>query len=135
MTYEFTIGAASTYVHVTGSGENPADNLRRFMIDAYRTAVDRRCDSLLLELNFAGRSLDLASIFAVVSERSPDATQLKNIACVDRNPEHSPERAEFAVLAANRLGVNVRLFERVEDAHRWLQSRDSSCHPVSSRGR
>jgi hypothetical protein len=128
MTYVFTIEGAETYVHVSGSGENTADNLRRFMLDAYRAAVDRRCQSLLMELNFAGPSLDLASIFAVVSERSPDASDLKNIACIDRNPEHSPERAEFAVLAANRLGVNVRLFDRVEDAQGWLQgSGDRPC--------
>jgi hypothetical protein len=73
-----------------------------------------------MELHFAGRSLDLASIYSVITERSCDGSRLRHIACVDRNCEHSDERAEFAELAANRLGVNVRFFRSLEDAKRFL---------------
>ena len=119
--YEFSIERASTYLHVVGAGEHTAENMRRFLVDAYRAAVEHSCDSLLLEANFDARSLDLASIYSVVAERSFDGSQLKSIAYVDRNLEHSAELAEFAVLAATRLGVNVRLFGNLEDAKRWLQ--------------
>jgi hypothetical protein len=120
MGYEFTAERAPTYLHVTGSGEHTADNLRRFMRDTYRAAIEHDCDALLMELNFTGRSLDLVSIYSVITERSAEGSRLKHIACVNRNAEHSDERADFAELAANRLGVNVRFFRSLEDARRYL---------------
>jgi hypothetical protein len=122
LAYEFRVARAPKYLHVSGAGENTAENLRRFLVDAHRAAIEHGCDSLLLEAKFAGPSLDLASLYSVIAERSPDGTQLKKIAFVDRNPEHSPERAEFAALAANRLGVNGVIFVTLEAAKEWLQS-------------
>jgi hypothetical protein len=123
MNYEFTVERAPTYLHVMGCGDHTADNLRRFLIDAYRAAVEHDCDSLLMQFNFAGQSLSIGSIYSVISERSLDGSQLRHIACVDSNPEHSRERAEFAELAANRLGMSARFFPSVAQARRNLQER------------
>ncbi|HKE95456.1 MAG TPA: hypothetical protein VKB34_14175 [Povalibacter sp.] len=118
--YQFTAAVVGRYLHVTGAGRHTADNMRRFLADAYRAATDRGCDSVLLVLRFSGPSLDLGSIYSVVTERSMDGSRLKRIAFVDTNAEHPPERAEFAEMAANKLGVNVRLFRGVAEAERWL---------------
>ena len=121
MAYQFTVAATETYIHAIGTGDNTAENVGRFLLDAYRAALALKCDSVLLELNFSGESLSVGSIYAVIAERSSDGTQLRRIAYVDANSEHVPERSEFAELAANKLGVNVRRFRDIAGARSWLQ--------------
>jgi hypothetical protein len=125
MTYEITIERAPTYLHVTGRGEHTADNLRRFLLDAYRAAIEHDCDTLLIELSFAGRSLSVGDIYSVISERSGDGAQLRHVAWVDNDPEHH-ERAEFAELAARRLGVSVQFFPTLAEARLSLQERQAN---------
>src|SRR5687768_6162911 len=121
MTYEFMVERAPTYLHVRGSGDHTADNMQRFLRDSYRAAIENDRDCLLMELNFAGPSLNLGSLYRVISERSSDGSQLGYIACVDMNAEHSQEHAEFAELAANKLGVKVRFFPSLAEARRSLE--------------
>ena len=85
--------------------------MQRFLRDSYQAALENDRDRLLMELNFAGPSLNLGSIYNVIAERSSDGSLLSYIACVDMNPEHSHEEAEFAELAANTMGVRVRFFQ------------------------
>ena len=59
MGYEFTVERTPTYLHVKGSGDHTADNLKQFLRDAYRAAIENDRDCLLMELNFAGPSLNL----------------------------------------------------------------------------
>lgn len=121
MRYEFTVEQAPTYLHVKGSGDHTADNMRRFLREAYRAAIENDRDCLLMELNFTGPSLNLGSIYTVISERSSDGSLLSYIACVDMNPEHSHEQTEFAELAANTMGVRVRFFPGLADARHSLE--------------
>jgi hypothetical protein len=118
MTYDFTVEQKPTYLHVIGTGALTEQNARRFLIDAYRASVERKCASLLLEMRFSGPPLPLASIYSVIVERSPDGTRLERIAYVDADRDS----AEFAQLAAMNRGVNVRLFCSLGEAERWLQS-------------
>jgi hypothetical protein len=104
--------------------------MQRFLRESYRAAIENDCDCLLMELNFAGPSLNLGSIYSVISERSGDGSQLGYIACVDMNAEHSQERAEFAELAANKMGVKVRFFPSLAEARRSLELGD----PMLGRG-
>ena len=121
MRYEFTVEQAPTYLHVKGSGDHTADNMQRFLRDAYQAALENDRDRLLMELNFAGPNLNLGSIYNVISERSSDGSLLRYIACVDMNPEHSHEQAEFAELAANTMGVRVRFFPGLAEARHSLE--------------
>ena len=121
MRYEFTVEQAPTYLHVKGSGDHTADNMQRFLRDAYQAALENDRDRLLMELNFAGPSLNLGSIYRVIAERSSDGSQLAYIACVDMNAEHSQDHAEFAELAANKIGVKVRFFPSLAEARRSLE--------------
>ena len=121
MRYEFMAERAPTHLHVKGSGDHTAENMQRFLRESYWAAIENDRDCLLMELNFAGPSLNLGSIYSVISERSSDGSQLAYIACVDMNAEHSQEHAEFAELAANKIGVKVRFFPSLAEARRSLE--------------
>ena len=121
MTYRVTVEQYPTYLHIIGTGSNTAANARQFLFDAYRAAVERNCSSILVDMRFSGPSLDLGSIYSVIAERSGDGSNLDRIAYVEANPNHRFEAAEFAELVAQNRGVNVRLFQNVDDAARWLQ--------------
>ena len=122
MTYEFTVKQKPTYLHATGTGARTEENARRFLVDAYRASVQRRCGSLLLEMKFSGPPLALASIYSVIAERSPDGAKLERIAYVDADHEQAPDATEFAALVAVNRGVNIRLFRSLSEAEHWLQS-------------
>jgi hypothetical protein len=118
--YHFSVAQAPSHLHAIGSGVHSPENLRRFLADTHREVLARRCNAVLLEVRFAGPSLGFASVYSIVVANSADAATLTRIAYVDRNTEHLPERAEFAELAANKLGVNARVFRSVADAEKWL---------------
>ena len=122
MTYSFIVEMKPTYLHAKGSGEQTEANARQFLIDAYRACVEHNMGRLLLEMCFTGKALSVASAYSVIVDRSHDGSMLKSIAYVDTNPAHDAEMAEFAELIAKNRGVNVRLFESVAAAERWLEN-------------
>ena len=119
--YHIKVEQHPTYIHATGTGALTEENARRFLMDAYQAAVERKCGSLLLEMGFSGRTLHLGGIYSVITERSPDGSRLKRIAYVDVTLKHSPDQAQFATLVAMNRGVNVRLFQSVAEAEQWLK--------------
>ena len=124
MDYQFTLIPTSTYLHTIGSGTHSPENLRRFLADTHRAVLARQCTAVLLEVRFSGPSLDLASLYSIINDNRIDASMMKRIAYVDTNTQHLPERAEFAELAANKLGLNARVFRNIIDAEQWLQTAD-----------
>ena len=132
MDYRCTVERKATYLHFTGSGRMSEENARRFLLEAYQTAVELECDSILLEMRFTG-SMHLGSIFSVVAERSSDGRLLKRIAYVDANVGLVPEAAEFATLVATNRGVRARLFGSVNEAEQWLSPRDVQAATDSTR--
>jgi len=125
MPYQFVAEAAPMYLHAIGAGDRTRENLRQFLIDANNAAVERGKDRLLLDMHFLGPALNLGHAYAVIAERSPAGASFERIAYVDANHERSPEDAEFAEMAAQNRGVNVRLFRNVTDARRWLEEPQS----------
>jgi hypothetical protein len=73
---------------------------------------------------FDGPSLAPSSIFDVVSERSADGLKLRKIAYVDAS--RTSDKARFAETVAMNRGVNVRLFETIADAQKWLEDRSAA---------
>ena len=120
MDYHFTAVATRTHLHAIGSGKHCAENIRRLLADANRSLIEHKLDAVLLELRFIGPSLDFGGIYSIIVDNRADASLVKRIACVDTNVEHLAERTEFAELAANKLGVNARVFRTVPEAERWL---------------
>jgi len=123
MDYHFTAVLTRTHLHAIGSGTHSPENLRRFLTDTHRVVLEQQCDAVLLEMNFSGPSLDLGSLYSIIVEKSADASLLMRIAYVDTSTEHLPERAEFAELAAIKLGVNARVFPTVAEAEDWLATK------------
>lgn len=109
------------YVQATAVGERSAENVRRFLEDAYQACVERDCSSLLLELRLSGSTLDTTSIFNVISQRAADGAKLRRIAYVDPLTRNVAD-ARFAETVAVNRGVNVRLFPDVTTAAQWLSA-------------
>ena len=120
MEYQFTAIAKPNYLHAIGAGVHSAENLRRFLLDTNRHVRAQHFNAVLLEVRFTGPSLDFGSIYSIIVENRADASLIKRIAYVDTNVEHLPDRTEFAELAANKLGVNARVFRTVAEAESWL---------------
>lgn len=121
MPYQFVTEEAPMYLHAIGTGDRTQENLRRFLIDSHDAAAERGKDRLLLDMHFLGPSLNLGHTYEVIAERSSAGTQFERIAYVDANLERVTEDAEFAEMAAQNRGVNVRLFRDVTEAVRWLE--------------
>jgi hypothetical protein len=120
MEYQFNAFAKPTHLHAIGSGVHTADNIRRFLLDTNRHFRSQQFSAVLLEMRFTGPSLDFGSIYSIIVDNRADASLVKRIAYVDTNAEHLPDRTEFAELAANKLGVNARMFRTVAEAESWL---------------
>jgi len=120
MEYHFSAVVRPTHLHVIGSGPHSDDSIRRFFADTDRARLESQCDAVLLELRFVGPSLNLGDIYSIMLDNRADAARLKRIAYVDTNTEHLPDRGEFVELAANKLGVNCRVFRAVAEAETWL---------------
>lgn len=120
MDFYLTIIERDSYVHATVTGINTPENMLRFMKEAYEACRARGKSSVLLEMNLAGESLDVTSIFHVVEQRSADGARLRKIAYVAPIVGKDPARAHFAETVAVNRGVNVKVFRDVAEAQRWL---------------
>ncbi len=119
MSYLLTITEHPAFLHAAVTGTNSAENALRFLEEAYAACVQRGRSAVLLEMNLAGPSLESASIFRVIAQRSADGARLRKIAYVDR-AQRDPDKVKFAETVAFNRGVNVRLFPDIELAARWL---------------
>ena len=93
--------------------------MQRFFGEVREAASKGGHRAVLLEMSLTGPSLDIASIFALISQESPDARRLK-IAYVEASGNRIS--AEFAETVALNRGVNVRLFRDVGAAAAWLSA-------------
>jgi len=120
---QLTIEERPAYLHARVVGERTPENALRFLKEAYAACVERGCPNLLLELGLSGPSLDTGSIYGVISERAPDGATLRRIAYVQDEID-DPAMPYFAETVARNRGVNVRLFQTVEAAARWLEGEE-----------
>jgi hypothetical protein len=119
MAYQLTIDEQPSYLHATVTGTHSAENAIRFLKEAHEACVQRGHSAVLLEMNLAGPSLDMGSIFGVIAQRSADGLKLRKIGYVDASAR-DPEKLKFAETVAVNRGLNVRLFRDIEDAKRWM---------------
>jgi hypothetical protein len=109
------------YLHATVTGENVPESIFTYLLQIRDACADYGCPYVLIEENLQGPSLDLKSIFEIVSLSSEHAEPaVKSIAFVDTNPGHEHIKMEFAGNVAVGLGLNVRIFLTVEEARHWL---------------
>jgi len=125
MAYQLTIEERPTYVHATAVGERTPANALRFLEEAYAACVKSGRADLLLDMQFTGPSLNTTSIYQVISQRVPDGRNLRKIAYVD-STDVDPGMPVFAETVAVNRGVNVRLFQSVALAEKWLLTESDS---------
>lgn len=119
--YELTVEVRPDYLHATAAGDRTADNVFRFLREAYAACVGNEKSRLLLEMRLTGSRLGTLGIYRVISDRSADGARLRRIAYVE-DPLDNVEEARFAETVAVNRAVNVRLFTDVSEAARWLES-------------
>jgi hypothetical protein len=120
MPYHLTLEEHPGYLRATVTGSNNPRNALRFLKESYEACVERGQTALLLEMNLSGPAFDFGSIFSVVAERSADGKKLRKIAYVDTSPR-DPKTMKFAETVAINRGVNVRLFQDLAAAQRWME--------------
>jgi hypothetical protein len=120
MAYQITIEPTPRYLHVRVTGDNSRETVLAYLAEVRQTCLDQGRTGVLIEEHLRGPSLDLVSIFRMIASRAEqDAVGLR-IAFVDTNPEHAADRMQFAETVAVNRGIQVRVFERAEDAAAWL---------------
>jgi len=120
MPYHLALEEHPRYLRATVTGSNNPRNALRFLKESYEACIERGQNALLLEMNFSGPAFDFGGIFSVVSERSADGKKLRKIAYVDTSPR-DPKTMKFAETVAINRGVNVRLFQDLAAAQRWME--------------
>jgi hypothetical protein len=112
------------YLHAIVMGEYSPENIFTYLMQIHVACIEHDCPFVLLEENLKGPSLDLKTIFEIVSRSSEYAEKaVKRIAYVDTNPEHDRAKMEYAGNVAVGLGIDVRIFRTVEEARQWLVAR------------
>ena len=117
--YELTVEVRPEYLHASVTGDRTADNVFRFLREAYEACVENEKSRLLLEIRLTGSRLGTLGIYRVIADRSADGAKLRRIAYVEDPLDHV-EEARFAETVAVNRAVNVRLFTDVSEAARWL---------------
>ncbi|HEY7238680.1 MAG TPA: hypothetical protein VH600_05890 [Burkholderiales bacterium] len=119
MAYQLTIEERPTYVYARVDGDLTPANALRFLQEAHAACVKCGRSDVLLDMQLHGPNLNTTSVYDVISQRAADGGKLRKIAYV---PLQQDDRsmAHFAETVAINRGVNVRLFESVAAAERWL---------------
>jgi hypothetical protein len=99
---------------------NPA-NVRRWALEAIEACRWHRCGKLLVEEYLLGESIADMDTFMIATEGAKAAQgHLTHVAYVNTNPEHSKDTLKFAEYVVSLNGVNLRLFDNIQDADIWL---------------
>ena len=112
--------AGFLYVRVTG--ENTPQVAAAYLRDMLAACIEHGCGVVLIEENLSGPSMDVMDVYQLASEIGDKARNvIQQVAYVDINPDHSLGLMRFAGDVAADRGVNVRVFETVKEAERWLR--------------
>ncbi len=118
--YQVTLEEKPTYLHAKVVGPRTPENAIRYLEEVYAACLRTGLSQVLLEMAFSGPSLGPSGILRVVSERSADGSKLRKVAYVEASMD-GLQRAKFAETVAINRAVNLRLFETVDEAVRWLE--------------
>lgn len=118
--YELTLEERPAYLHARVVGPRTPENALRYLDEVYAACLRTGLSQVLLEMAFSGPSLGPSGILRVVSERSADGARLRKVAYVEASMD-GQQRARFAETVAINRAVNLRLFESVGEAARWLE--------------
>jgi hypothetical protein len=120
--YGFAGEPKGSYLHVRVTGDNTAENVRRYLGDILAACAEHRCSRVLIEENLLGPSLNTMQMFSIASQGSVHAlTVVTAIAYVDVNPEHDRHLLRFAESVALNRGLLINTFATVAHAAEWTE--------------
>lgn len=119
VSYQLTIEERPAYIYARADGELTPANALRFLEEAHAACVKSGRSSVLLDMQLHGPNLNTTSVYDVISQRAADGSKLRKIAYVPYKSDDQ-SMAYFAETVAMNRGVNVRLFDSVAAAERWL---------------
>ena len=122
--FQVTIEKRATYLHARVAGERTPENMMAFLQQVHAACMRSKRWDVLLEIQLSGPSLDVFNIFRVISARAEDGAKLGKIAYVESSMTNKT-KAVFAEGIATKRRVNVRLFDDVPGATRWLEGETS----------
>jgi hypothetical protein len=125
--YQVTIERRATYLHARVVGERTPENMMAFLQQVHAACVRSKRMDVLLEVQMSGPSLDPFNIFRVVSARAEEGARLGKIAYVESSMSDKTKAKLAEGVAANRR-VNVRLFDDIARAARWLEGETGRAH-------
>ena len=121
--YRCTVAPRAGYLHVSVTGENTGENVRRVLGDVLEACTIHDCPRVLVEEYLIGPSLGTVEAFEIASGGSTAARAIvQQVAYVDTNPEHDSSLLAFIETVAVNRGVRVRVFATVREAEAWLAS-------------
>lgn len=119
VSYQLTIEERPAYIYARADGELTPANALRFLEEAHAACVRSGRTDLLLDMQLHGPNLNTTSVYDVISQRAASGSKLRKIAYVPYKSDDQ-SMAYFAETVAMNRGVNVRLFDSVAAAERWL---------------
>ncbi len=122
MPYTLNVEQRSNYLYITVTGDNSYDTVRSYLSEVRSKCLQYDFPNVLIAENLAGPSLDIFSIYELVSRNSEQALPvIGKLAIVDINPAHKLEDMEFAENVAVNRGLTVKAFATIQSAEEWLE--------------
>jgi SpoIIAA-like len=123
MAHKIAAHISPSHVHVVVTGDNTERDVLAYMEEVRQLCVQHSCWYVLIEESLSGPGLGITSVFDLASHGAETAREhFRAIAYVDVNPAHEHDMMKFAETVALNRGLQVRVFEDVDDAKRWLAS-------------
>jgi len=117
--YQLTLEERPTYLYARAEGNLTPENALKFLEEAYAACLRTGQPDVLLDMQLHGPNLATTSVYEVISQRAADGGKLGRIAYVPFGKDDR-SMAYFAETVAVNRGVNVRLFDSLTAAERWL---------------
>jgi hypothetical protein len=123
MSYILTITEKPGYLHAIVTGSNNKENVSRYFQEIQDECTARGCFRVLIEERLEGPRLRVMDVFQIAAEASGRIRgRSYAIAYVDVNAEG--DLMKFAETVAVNRGLPVTVFSSVNDAEKWLLSKD-----------
>ncbi len=120
MGFTVTITHKTNYLHAVVTGENNADNVRKYLGQIQQECKAHKCSRVLIEERLEGPRLGIVDVYRIVSDQAARALgQIQVIAYVDVNAEG--DLMKFAEDVAVNRYLRVAVFSSVPDAELWLR--------------
>jgi hypothetical protein len=124
--YRLAVEDRGDYLRVRVSGKNTPEVIRAYLRDVNVRCASMQRFGVLIEEHLEGPALSTMEIYQIASDvQGASRPVARRIAFVDLNPEHPRRNMKFAEDVAVNRGVNMRVFDLVEDADRWLKQAEA----------